>query len=111
MEVKQLTGTIRKVDFKFEGADEYVCYRLGAINGKLGKWIDVHKEDREAMAQLTERAVTDWSLTDGGEKVLPTIEMIDKYGIPTPFLSLIMEEVFMDANPSKLRGATSGAAS
>jgi hypothetical protein len=80
-----------------------VTYRLSAINAKLSDWIKEHGSDRGAIMGWLERLITKWDITDNGDPVPPTADMMERYGFAGPILQYILDEIYEDASTASLK--------
>lgn len=104
MELNRIKETVRTFSFKFLDESVTVSYRLGAINQADAERITGDEDkDRAFVGRTLERVLVSWSLTDNGEEIKPTAENIEKYAIPMPFLTAVMQYLGEDTDPKRLK--------
>jgi hypothetical protein len=106
MDISTAKETIRTVRFDFLGHKEHAKYKLGALSVGLTDFMNERANGHGTLPAWTEYVVTEWSLTANGEPILPTIEQIEHFGIPTPYLRAVHDAVYDDADPKALRATS-----
>ncbi|MDP9350802.1 MAG: hypothetical protein M3P51_04585 [Chloroflexota bacterium] len=100
MKASKLSGAVRAIKVTWDGEDVPVTYRLGAINSKLGEWIEEHGNDKGSLHGMVERLVESWGIEDEDGEEIPVTQVLTEIDPPTPFLTAVVKSIFQDANPN-----------
>lgn len=106
--VQRLSAVQRTILIKLntdDGPIEFsVTYRLSSMNIHLSDWLRDHNDDRGSLLAWLEKILVRWDLEDNDGSMVPTTsEAMEKYGIGTTVLRLILNSCYDDAAPENLK--------